>query len=97
MSMVFEETRVSQQKVNGMGDLGAVIKSYCEENGMTTPEKVSKVLGTIGCDMSADKVEAFYKGDYELTLTEFGAFHRMLNLDGSELFAKVGRLHGLSV
>ena len=64
---------------------------------MTTPERVSTVLATLGCEISAERIEEFYRGDYELTLSEFGAFHRMLNLDGNDLFAKVGRLHGLDV
>ncbi len=91
-----KEQRVAQTKVNGMGDLGIVIKGYCDSIGLDTAGKVVEVLSKYGVEMTAETVENFYRGDYELTLDEFGAFHRILNLDGNDLFEKVGKLHGLN-
>lgn len=91
-----EEQRVAQTKVNGMGDLGIVIKGYCDSIGLDTPDKVVEVLAKYGADMTPQEVEDFYRGDYDLTLSEFGAFHSILNLDGNDLFEKVGKLHGLN-
>ncbi|SEQ01126.1 MULTISPECIES: hypothetical protein [Butyrivibrio] len=99
MSTIIEnkEQRVAQTKVNGMGDLGMVIKGYCDSIGLDRPEKVVEVLAKYGVEMTPECVEDFYSGDYDLTLKEFGAFHSILNLNGNDLFEKVGKLHGLNV
>ena len=91
-----KEQRSTQAKVNGMGDLGIVIKGYCDSIGLDTPQKVAEVLAKYDVVMTPENIEKFYRGDYDLTLDEFGAFHRVLNLDGEDLFKKVGKLHGLS-